>query len=181
MERLSRDSRGRRFAWQVIRARSSGGLPPLPRPAERRAGLDHTPAEQAGGDAEDQGDPRICQASATMCGIGAGNSAARPNIAKGEDKGNTIPATALGLSGWPTPRLARPKIIICAIVTGIDSVCTSRAVEADRRRRPAHQPRSLPAQGVNGATDRGRKDSDRLDISFGRRPAARSFRDDRRN
>jgi len=72
----------------------------------------------------------ICHANASTWGSSAGISAARPNIAKGEDKGKIIPAIALGLSGWPTPRLARPKIIICAIVTGIDKVCTSRAVDA---------------------------------------------------
>lgn len=73
---------------------------------------------------------RICQAMASRCGHRSGGSAARASMTNGEDKGNSAPARPRVLSGSPTALAASAKTTTWAMVTGIDRVCTSRAVDA---------------------------------------------------
>ena len=51
-------------------------------------------------------------------------------MAKGEENGKTTENSSIALPGWVIAKVARKKTMSCIIVTGIESVCTSRTVVA---------------------------------------------------
>ena len=67
---------------------------------------------------------------ASRCGHSASSTAARASMAKGELSGKAMAANSSGLPLCVTARLAKKNTSTCAIVTGIDRVCTSRTVAA---------------------------------------------------
>src|SRR6185503_8415837 len=72
----------------------------------------------------------ICHRIAATCGHRSGCLAAWATIASGEDKGKTAAAKLAGEPGEATAVAAKPNTNTCPKVTGIDSVCTSRTVDA---------------------------------------------------
>ena len=68
-----------------------------------------------------------CQAIAARCGQIAPSWAARAIIVSGEEKGKIAAPMPSGLSIAPAANWAKRKMSNCAIVTGIDRVCTSRS------------------------------------------------------
>ena len=73
---------------------------------------------------------KACHAIARRCGQSCGSSAARATITSGEESGNSAPAIHNVELGEPTAKAAKPKMSTWATVTGIESVWTSRTVEA---------------------------------------------------
>src|SRR5690348_3514393 len=73
---------------------------------------------------------KACQTTAIMWGHNCGSCAPLASITIGDDKGKIAAAIAPGELGEPIAVEAKPNMMSCEKVIGIDMICTCRAVDA---------------------------------------------------